>query len=52
MKCMAYEGEVVRSEPSVSIIFYLVSNPLSHYGDLADGNGLMRLLRELEPDDV
>ena len=23
-----------------------------HYGDLADGNGLMRLLRELEPDEV
>ena len=23
-----------------------------HYGDLADGNGLMRLLREIEPHEV
>ena len=23
-----------------------------HYGDLSDGNGLMRLIRELEPDEV
>jgi len=54
MKYMASDDAQVHLEQSELNILSLVMilKLHLHYGDLADGNGLMRLLREIEPHEV
>ena len=54
MKCMACGDAQAHLEQSGSNILFFGDDPplYLHYGDLSDGNGLMRLLREIEPHEV
>ena len=53
MKYMAYDDARVHSEQKNRTSLLGNNHQLHlHYGDLADGNGLMRLLREIEPHEV